>query len=63
MQITVEYLSGETEVFPETSRPGGSYGTTGKAEAGWFVIEDAWEKKTYIPADQIKRVHVKPTRW
>jgi hypothetical protein len=63
MEITVEYLDGTKEVFPETSRPGGSYSTTGKAEAGWFIVEDAWGSKTYIPADTILKVHSNPTRW
>lgn len=63
MQITVEYMDGTKEVFPETSRPGGSYCTTGKAEAGWYVIEDAAGSKTYIPEARIKVVKTSSNRW
>ena len=40
-RITVEYLDGTSDVFEETSRPGGSYHTIGKAEMGWYIITDA----------------------
>lgn len=63
MEITVEYLDGTKEVFPETSRPGGSYCTSGKAEAGWYIVTDASGEKTSIPSERIKKVHSRPTRW
>lgn len=62
MEITVEYSDGTKEVFPETSRPGGSYCTSGRAEAGWYIVKDAWGAETYIPADRIKKVIAKQTR-
>ena len=58
MRITVEYLDGTQDVFPETSRPGGSYCTTGKAEMGWYEVTDAYGWKTCIPAGLIKKVKV-----
>ena len=61
-RITVEYLDGTSEVFEETSRPGGSYCTSGKTEMGWYIITDAWGKKTNIPADRIKKILVDPGR-
>ena len=62
MRITIEYLDGQVEEFPETSAPGGSYCTTGKAENGWYTITDAYGSKTHIPADQIKFVRTHETR-
>ena len=63
MEITVEYLDGKKKVFPETSRPGGSYCTSGKAEPGWYVIKDAWGSETIIPADRIRFVKTRATKW
>ncbi len=63
MEITIEYLDGTKEAFPETSRPGGSYCTTGKAEMGWYVIQDAYGNKTSIPAERIKTVRTSGGRW
>jgi hypothetical protein len=60
MRITIEYLDGSKEVFEETSRPGGSYCTKGYADFDWYVVEDAYGHKTYIPADRIKKVCVSP---
>lgn len=61
MEITVEYIDGTKEVFPETSAPGGSYCTTGKTEAGWYIIGNASGHKTYIPAERIKKVFCRST--
>ena len=63
MEITVEYLDGTKEVFPETSRPGGSYCTSGKAEPGWYVIKNASGAETIIPADRIRVIKTSETRW
>lgn len=63
MHITIEYLDGTTEVFPETSRTGGSYCTTGKAEMGWYIVSDAYSSQTKIPADRIKAVRTSGGRW
>jgi hypothetical protein len=62
MTITVEYMDGTSEVFSETSRPGGSYHTSGKAELGWYIITDAWGSKTNIPAERIKKVTTNESR-
>lgn len=62
-EYTVEYLDGTVEVFPETSRPGGSYCTSGRADMGWFIIKDAYGKETFIPADRIKAINKNPGRW
>ena len=56
MEIRIEYVDGTSEVFPETSRSGGSYCTTGKAEMGWYIVTDAYGAKTHIPAERIKAV-------
>lgn len=61
--ITIEYLDGTSDHFPETSRTGGSYCTHGHAEMGWYVVEDAYGTKSYIPADRIKKVTVDRGRW
>lgn len=61
--ITIEYMDGSQEVFPETSRPGGSYCTSGRAEMGWYIVKDAYGKETFIPADRIKSVKTNPGRW
>lgn len=63
-RIIVEYLDGTSDTFEETSRPGGSYCTSGKAETGWYLVTDAWGKQTWIPADRIKKVSVDgASRW
>ena len=62
MRITVEYLDGTSEVFAETSAPGGSYCTSGKAEMGWYIVTDAYGQKTHIPADRIKAVRTSGDR-
>jgi hypothetical protein len=59
MEITVEYLDRSKEVFPETSRFGGSYCTTGKTENGWYVIQDANGSRTNIPSDRSKTVRTR----
>ena len=63
MQITIEYNDGTTEVFPETSRAGGSYCTNGKAEMNWYRITDAYGNTTQIPAERIKSVKTSGGRW
>jgi hypothetical protein len=56
MEIIVKYMDGTSETFPETSRAGGSYCTTGKAEMGWYIIKDAYGNVTQIPAERIKAI-------
>ena len=56
-QRTVEFKDGSKQIFPETSRSGGSYCTSGEAEIGWYIIVDAYGNKTEIPADNIKCVN------
>jgi len=56
--IKIEYVDGTTEVFPETSRSGGSYCTSGKAEDGWYTVTDAYGAATAIPAERIKKVTI-----
>lgn len=63
MRITVEYVDGTSEVFPETSRPGGSYCTTGRAEMGWYIVKDAYGSETLIPADRIKSIKTSSDRY
>lgn len=63
MRITIEYNDGTNEVFEETSAPGGSYCTSGKAENGWYIITDAYGSKTIIPADRIKKIVTNNSRW
>jgi hypothetical protein len=63
MTITIEYVDGTSEVFPETSRSGGSYHTTGRHELGWYVIQDAYGCITSIPSDRIKQVKTSNDRW
>jgi hypothetical protein len=63
MTITIEYHDGTTEVFPETSRTGGSYCTSGKAELGWYHITDAYGNKTSIPGENIKKITESGGRW
>lgn len=62
-EITVEYVDGTVDVFPETSRTGGSYCTSGKAELHWYTVTDAYGKQTIIPADRIKKITTNPGRW
>ena len=62
MRIVVEYVDGTFQEFAETSAPGGSYCTSGKAEMGWYVITDAYGGKTSIPADRIKTVTAEGNR-
>lgn len=61
-RIIVEYFDGSQDVFEETSRPGGSYCTTGKAEMGWYIVTDAYGTQTSIPAEKIKKVTTTPSR-
>jgi len=56
MEIKIEYIDGTIETFPETSRSGGSYCTTGKSEMGWYIIENAYGSQTIIPADRIRAI-------
>ena len=55
-EITVYYRDGSSEVFPETSRPGGSWQTSGKTVDGWFIVTDAYHQETAIPESTIQRV-------
>ena len=61
--ITIEYIDGTKEHFPETSRSGGSYCTSGKAEMGWYIISDAYGNTTHIPAERIKSIKTSGGRW
>lgn len=63
MRIKVLLTDGTEEVFEETSRPGGSYCTSGRAEFGWYIIRDAYGKETFIPADRIVKIQKDPGRW
>ena len=62
MQISVTYTDGYTEVFPETSAPGGSYCTSYKLESGFAVISDAYGSKTIIPSERIKDIKTSSDR-
>lgn len=62
-KITVEFKDGTVQVFPETSRTGGSYCTSGKAELGWYIITDAYGNKTEIPGENIKQISSDGGRW
>jgi hypothetical protein len=62
-EITVFYNDGTSELFSETSRPGGSYCTSHKVEGHFVIIKDAWGKETIIPDTRILKVESKPTRW
>lgn len=61
--ITIHYTDGTTELFPDTSRPGGSYCTTGKADGAFYIITEAWGNSIAIPAERIKKVEVKSYRY
>lgn len=62
-EIKVTYIDGTTEIFPETSRPGGSYHTSYKCGNGFLTITDAWGKETVIPDFQIRRVETNHSRY
>ena len=59
--ITVTMKSGEVRNFPHTGRPGGSWTKTLKYEGAFVVIEDEYQKRTAIPAADIREVIETPT--
>jgi hypothetical protein len=54
--IVVTMKSGEVRKFIHTGRPGGSWTKTLKYEGGFAVIEDEYQKRTAIPASDIREV-------
>ena len=53
---------GTVKKFPHEGRAGGSYTKTLSVKAGFVVVEDEWQKKTYIPSEDIAKVHEWPHR-
>ena len=62
-RITIHYIDGQEEIFPETRASGGSYSTTYKMDGHFCVIENANGNKTIIPDHIIKKIEVSSTRW
>lgn len=63
MKLIVVYVDNSQEVFPETSRPGGSYCTSYKLENGFAVISDAYGAKTIIPSERINKIITSSDRY
>ena len=60
----VTLKDGTVREFQDRGRPGGSYSMSVYAEGEFLVIKDAWDKRTYIPAADIKDVETtEKSRW
>jgi len=61
-EIIVLMKDGEKKIFPEESRPGGSYVNLVKYEGCFAIIQDVWGNKTVIPAADIKEIQISSDR-
>lgn len=61
--ITVKMKDGTIRKFPHQGRSGGSYTKTLKFEGAFVIIEDEWNKRTAIPANDIAEVIEEPLHW
>lgn len=56
--IVLKMKNGETRLFREGQRPGGSYQQTIDFKGGFAIITDVWGKQTAIPSADIAEVTV-----
>ncbi len=62
MRITIRFKEGESKVFENERRPGGSYTNEIRSEPGFAVVTDVWGKSYYYPTDTILEITTEPTR-
>ncbi len=60
--IVVTLKSGKVVDFPDTGRPGGSYGNSVRYEGEFAIIKDAWDKETAFPAADVDHIENTPRR-
>jgi hypothetical protein len=63
VNIELVMKDGTVKKFLHEGRPGGSYTKNIDFVPGFVVVSDEWDKKTYIPADEVKEIKTTPNRW
>ncbi len=60
MKITIQLLDGTEKIFPDETRPGGSYANRLRYEPGFVVVTNVWGNETSIPERLIKEIKTYP---
>lgn len=61
--IKITMKGGAVREFKHEGRPGGSYTKRLKLEGAFAVVTDEYDRRTIIPAADIKEIDERPTRF